>query len=115
GRRLLGRDAVTDELAVHTGQRREEVQLVRVQTTAGPFRRNPLGDLAVDLRLARVTQSQLDPGTQQVLERRADFRPPVRRDDQVDAERQTVGRQVEHVRLEALEVLPERPPTVDQQ
>ncbi len=112
---VLRLDAVTDGLAVHAGQGGQEVQLAAVHTATGASRRDLHRELAVDLRLARVTEPQLDAGLHQVLHRRADLRPTRGGDENVHAVGQTVGREVQHILFQRLELFAERAPTIDDQ
>ena len=89
------------------------VQAARHDAAAGPGDGDDGLDLAVDLRVERVAELQLDARLERVLRRRPDLGPLGRRDPHVDAEAEAaVGERLD-LRLERLELGLERRPAVD--
>jgi hypothetical protein len=109
-REVLGRGCGVD--ARQGGQ---HLQLVAGQAPAGSPLRDVGGDSSVHIGLGRVTETELDPRAQQVLQRGPDLSPPGTRDHQVHAVGQPLRAQVHHRLLKSLELGLERQPAVEHQ
>lgn len=71
---------------VDAGQRPQHLQLGRAEPTPGGVARHVAGLFAVDLGIGGITETELQPGLNEVFEARADVHPSVRGDDHVYAE-----------------------------
>lgn len=118
-RRHQVRDALAQRLRVahpvQPRQRRQEVELLGGHTATGLAHRDVLRALAVELRLHRVTQPQLDAVEELVTQRGTHLGVARTGDDQVDAETETAGGDVQDHRVHLLVVGLERRPAVDDQ
>ena len=102
-------------LAVDAGQGGLEVEPVQGQAAPGGAQGDVGGLLAVDLGVQRVGQPQLDPVADGVAQVGPDVQPAVGRHQQVDAVAEPAGGQVDHHRLQVLELLADGRPVVQDQ